>query len=61
MKTLLSKDEVLAAFKLLGQRARREGLSVELFVVGGVAVIFGHPLAEEMRGGLTRDVYAVFV
>jgi hypothetical protein len=32
-----------------------------VFVVGGVAIIFGHPTAEDMRGGLTHDVDAVFV
>jgi hypothetical protein len=32
-----------------------------LFVVGGAAIIFGHPTAEDMRGGLTHDVDAVFV
>ncbi|NJM41038.1 MAG: hypothetical protein HC853_09815 [Anaerolineae bacterium] len=61
MKSLLSKDEVITAFALLGQRAQREGLSVELFIIGGVAVIFGHQVAEELRGGLTHDVDAVFV
>jgi|GEM_PF-4491490 len=61
MNDLLSKDEIIVAFKLLGQHAAREGMTVELFVVGGVAIIFGHPMAEEMRGGLTHDVDVVFV
>ena len=61
MKDLLSKDEILAAFGRLGERAQREGLTVELFIVGGAAVIFAHKIAEDMREGITRDVDAVFV
>ena len=37
MTELISKDEIIAALTLLGQRAAREGLAVELFVVGGTA------------------------
>ena len=61
MKELLSKTEVVAAFTLLGERAHREGIHIELFIVGGVAVIFGHPVAEALREGLTHDIDAVFV
>jgi hypothetical protein len=61
MSTLLSKDEVLKAFALLGKLAQREGFSVELFVVGGVVVMLGHPYAEALREGMTHDVDVVFV
>ena len=61
MKDLLSKEEILTAFERLGEKAQREGLTVELFIVGGAAVIFAHKIAEDMREGITRDVDAVFV
>ena len=49
MRDLLSKDEVIAAFTLLGQRAARETITVEVFVVGGFAIIFGHKIAKARR------------
>ncbi len=61
MSELLSMDDARQAFKMLGELAAKERLEVELFLMGGAAILLGHPEIEQERGGLTHDVDAVFV
>ncbi len=61
MKDKITKQEMIRAFKMLGELADREHLFVELFVLGGAAIMFAYPEAEEKRGGTTHDIDVVFV
>ena len=61
MSELLSMEQARQAFTMLGELAEKERLEVELFLMGGAAILLGYPEVESERGGLTHDVDAVFV
>ena len=58
---MLTKSHIEQGFKLLGELADRDRLFIELFVVGGMAIVFGYKGALEKRNGVTEDVDVIFV
>ena len=51
----LSKLDLLAAFRELDQRLSKDGITADLFIFGGAALVLGY----EARPG-TRDVDAIW-
>ncbi len=55
MTELLGRDDIIATLSALGQRIEARGLTLEIYVVGGTAMVLAFD-----RERLTRDVDAVW-